>query len=43
MKDCCYKPQQTPQQGTYVKPASQGYNQYKGVKKGQSGSVSGGK
>jgi len=38
MNDCC-KPQQTPQQGTFVKPNQQGYNQYKGVKKGQSGSV----
>ncbi len=34
-----HKPQQTPQQGTYYKPANQAFNAYKGVKKGQSGSV----
>ena len=34
-------PQATPQQGQVVKPNSQAYNAYKGVKKSQSGSVSG--
>ena len=32
------KPQQTPQQGTYTAPKSQGFNQYKGTKNSQSGS-----
>lgn len=35
-----HKPQQTPQQGNETKPAYQGYNSYKGVKKSQSGSTS---
>lgn len=42
MKDCC-KPSQKPQQGSYTAPSHQGYNQNRGVKKSQSGSVSGGK
>lgn len=34
-------PQQTPQQGTMTYPRKQAINAYPGVKKGQSGSVSG--